>query len=29
MLAEHAMFAKMDQLGGMIFKLIKNPGKGP
>ena len=29
MLAEHALFARMDQLGGMIFKLIKNPGRGP
>jgi four helix bundle protein len=28
-IADHAMFAKMDQLGGMIFKLIKNPGRGP
>jgi four helix bundle protein len=28
-LANDGLFAKMDQLGGMIYRLIKNPGRGP
>ena len=27
-LSNHALFAKMDQLGGMLFKLMQNPGCG-
>src|SRR4051794_27886175 len=28
-IANHPLLAKADLLGGMIFRLIKNPGKGP
>jgi four helix bundle protein len=29
LLAKHPLFKKADQLGGMIYRLIKNPGRGP
>ena len=28
-LAKHPLFKKADQLGGMIYSLIANPGRGP
>ena len=28
-LARHPLFEKADRLGGMIYRLIQNPGRGP
>jgi four helix bundle protein len=28
-IAGHPLFAKADELGGMIYRLIENPGRGP
>ena len=29
LLARHPLFKKADQLGGLIYRLIQNPGRGP